>query len=41
MTVLKIAHFHALRCPADMTSSLQKRRDETILIIPVYKQPEI
>ena len=24
MTFLKIPHFHALRCPADMTSLLQK-----------------
>jgi hypothetical protein len=24
MTVLKIAHFHALQCPTDMTSQLQK-----------------
>ena len=24
MTFLKIPHFHALRCPADMTSALKK-----------------
>ena len=29
MTFLKIPHFHALRCPADMTSALKKHKNHT------------